>query len=64
MVHFFFLNAIEARSPTLVLLDANLLAEISHTQKIAAVVISGKLLPKSPLQTMLAAVEAATNKKP
>jgi hypothetical protein len=43
----------------LVLLEANPLDDISNTKKIAAVVISGKLIPKTQLQEMLAAVEKA-----
>jgi imidazolonepropionase-like amidohydrolase len=43
----------------LVLLDANPLQDISNTQKIAAVVVRGTLVPKSELQKMLAEVEAA-----
>ncbi len=47
----------------LVLLEANPLEEISNTKKIAGVVLGGKLLPKSKLAEMLAAVEAAAGKK-
>lgn len=47
----------------LVLLDANPLEDIRNTQKINAVMVGGKLIPKSELQGMLAAVEAAANKK-
>jgi hypothetical protein len=47
----------------LVLLDANPLEDIHNTQKINAVVVNGKLIPKSELQAMLASVEAEANKK-
>ena len=47
----------------LVLLEANPLENISNTQKIAAVVVSGRYLPKESLQRMLVDVEAITNKK-
>jgi putative transposon-encoded protein len=43
----------------LVLLEANPLEDIGNTRKIASVVISGKLIPKTQLQEMLAGVEAA-----
>ena len=46
----------------LVLLDANPLEDIRNTQKIAAVVVGGKILAKSELQDMLAQVEAAAKK--
>jgi hypothetical protein len=45
----------------LVLLEANPLAEIGNTRKIASVVRSGKLIPKAQLQEMLAGVEAAAS---
>ena len=47
----------------LVLLEANPLEEIRNTEKIAAVVLGGKLLPKSKLEMMLTAVEIAASKK-
>lgn len=47
----------------LVLLDASPLSDITNTQKINAVVVGGKLIPKSELQQMLATVEAAANRK-
>jgi len=46
----------------LVLLDANPLVEISNTQKINAVVVGGKLVPKSQLDEMLANVEVIADK--
>jgi imidazolonepropionase-like amidohydrolase len=46
----------------LVLLDANPLQDINNTQKINAVVVGGKLIPKSELQEMLAKVEAVASK--
>jgi imidazolonepropionase-like amidohydrolase len=47
----------------LVLLDANPLEEISNTQRIYAVVLNGRLLPKVSLQKMLTEVEAAERRK-
>jgi predicted amidohydrolase len=47
----------------LVLLDANPLEDISNTQKIEAVVLAGRLIPKSELVEMLAKVEALANMK-
>ena len=47
----------------LVLLDANPLQDISNTQRINAVVISGKLLNRKSLDKMLADVEAIAAKK-
>jgi len=46
----------------LVLLEANPLEDIRNTQKIAAVVIGGKILNKATLQDILAQVEAAAKK--
>jgi hypothetical protein len=45
------------------LLEGNPLESIRNTQKIAAVVINGKYLPKASLQHMLADVETKVNKK-
>ena len=42
----------------LVLLDANPLQDISNTQRIAAVVVGGKIFQRAALQKMLAQVEA------
>jgi imidazolonepropionase-like amidohydrolase len=53
----------KSKLANLVLLDANPLEDIRNTQKIHAVVTGGKLLPKSELQRMLAAVETAANKQ-
>jgi imidazolonepropionase-like amidohydrolase len=47
----------------LVLLDADPLADIHNTAKIAAVVANGRLLPRRELDRMLAEVEAANKKK-
>lgn len=47
----------------LILLEANPLENISHTQKIAAVVLNGKLLSKELLQKMLSDAEAVVNKR-
>ncbi|HUU52983.1 MAG TPA: amidohydrolase family protein [Candidatus Heimdallarchaeota archaeon] len=46
----------------LVLLDANPLEDIRNTQKIAAVVIDGKILKKEELQDILSQVEASAKK--
>jgi imidazolonepropionase-like amidohydrolase len=46
----------------LVLLDADPLADIHNTTKIAAVVANGQLLPRRELDRMLAEVEAANRK--
>jgi imidazolonepropionase-like amidohydrolase len=47
----------------LVVLDADPLADIHNTTKIAAVVVNGKLLPRNELDKVLAEVEAANQKK-
>ena len=47
----------------LVLLHANPLVDIRNTQRINAVVLNGKYLPKETLQKMLADVEAAAKRK-
>jgi len=47
----------------LVLLDADPLADIHNTTRIAAVVANGRLLPRRELDRMLAEVEAANKKK-
>jgi Amidohydrolase family len=47
----------------LVLLDANPLDDINNTRKIAAVIINGRYLRRETLDTMLADVEAAANRK-
>lgn len=47
----------------LVLLEADPLANIANTQRIAAVVVNGKYLSKATLRKMLADVEAAAGKK-
>lgn len=43
----------------LVLLDANPLADVSNTQRIAGVVLRGRLLDRAELEALLAAVRAA-----
>jgi imidazolonepropionase-like amidohydrolase len=45
----------------LVLLDANPLKDISNTQRIAAVVVNGRYLPKEVLRKMFAQAEAAAH---
>jgi imidazolonepropionase-like amidohydrolase len=47
----------------LVLLDANPLADISHTKKIAGVVIGGKLISRAELDRLLAEVKIAVSLK-
>jgi imidazolonepropionase-like amidohydrolase len=47
----------------LILLDADPLADIHNTTKIAAVVANGRLLPRRELDQMLAEVDAANKKK-
>ena len=47
----------------LVLLEADPLAAISNTQKIAAVIVAGKFLPKAALQEMLTQTEEAVKSK-
>ena len=47
----------------LVLLDANPLEDIRNTERISAVVLNGKYLPKEELQKMLADIEAAVKRK-
>ena len=47
----------------LVLLDANPLENISNTQRVNAVILNGRYLPKETLQKTLADVEAAANKR-
>ena len=47
----------------LVLLEADPLADIANTKRIAAVVVGGKLLPKAKLQEMLEKTEAAVKQK-
>jgi imidazolonepropionase-like amidohydrolase len=52
-----------AKFADLVLLDANPLADITNTQRIAAVVANGRYLAKAELQKLLAGVATAANKK-
>ena len=47
----------------LVLLEADPLAAIANTQKIAAVIVAGKFLPEAALQEMLAQTEEAVKPK-
>ena|SRR5688572_26665126 len=46
----------------LVLLEANPLENISHTQRINAVVVNGRYLPQETLRKLLAEVEATANR--
>jgi dipeptidyl aminopeptidase/acylaminoacyl peptidase/imidazolonepropionase-like amidohydrolase len=48
----------------LVLLDANPLEKINNTLKIRAVVVSGRLLPRSELDRLLGKVESAWKERP
>src|SRR5258708_9819039 len=50
------------KTADLVLLDANPLVDISNTQKIAAVVLGGKLIERPALQEMLTRLEAAAQR--
>ena len=43
----------------LVVLDANPLEDISHTQRIHAVIVNGRLVTKQQIETMLAEIEKA-----
>lgn len=47
----------------LVLLEANPLEDISYTQRINAVIVNGRYLPKETLQKMLAEVEGAAKQE-
>ncbi len=53
----------EGKIADLVLLEADPLKDISNTQKITAVVISGRFLPKAELQRMRAGVEVVASEK-
>jgi hypothetical protein len=56
------LGTVEAgKIADLVLLDANPLENISNTQRIAAVVVSGRYLPKHKLEKMLSNARASAN---
>ena len=58
------LGAVEkGKIADLVLLDANPLEEISNTSKIAAVVLGGRLIPRSTLDEMLSGVETSVETK-
>jgi imidazolonepropionase-like amidohydrolase len=48
----------------LVLLDANPLADIANTQKIAAVIVNGRYFSRANLQRMLQKVEESAKKEP
>jgi hypothetical protein len=47
----------------LVLLEANPLEDINNTRRINAVVVRGRLIPKTELQAMAASIEAVAGKK-
>jgi imidazolonepropionase-like amidohydrolase len=53
----------EGKIADLILLDASPLENIGNTQRINAVVMRGKLIPKSELRAMLVSSEAAAKKK-
>jgi imidazolonepropionase-like amidohydrolase len=53
----------KGKAADLVLLEADPLLAIANTQKIAAVVVAGKFLPKIALQEMLAKTEDAVKQK-
>jgi uncharacterized protein YaiI (UPF0178 family) len=48
----------------LVLLDANPLADIANTQKIAAVIVNGRYFSRNDLQKMLQKAEESAKKQP
>jgi len=51
------------KTADLVLLEANPLIDISHTKRIAAVIIGGRLIDRARLQAMLAKSDAAAGQK-
>jgi hypothetical protein len=53
----------QGKIANLVLLEANPLDDIGNTQRINAVIINGRYLPKEQLQRMLSEIEAAANKR-
>ena len=53
----------QGKTADLVLLEANPLDDISNTQRINAVIMNGRYLPKEELQRMLAHIEAAANRR-
>jgi imidazolonepropionase-like amidohydrolase len=53
----------QGKTADLVLLEANPLDGISNTQRINAVIMNGRYLPKEELQRMLAHIEAAANRR-
>jgi imidazolonepropionase-like amidohydrolase len=52
------------KTADLVLLDANPLADIANTQKIAAVIVNGRYFSRNDLQKMLQKVEESAKKEP
>ncbi|HEX5705361.1 MAG TPA: amidohydrolase family protein [Pyrinomonadaceae bacterium] len=52
----------QGKKADLVLLEANPLENISHTKRINAVIVNGRLLPRVSLDKMLKDAEAAANK--
>ena len=52
----------EGKKADLVLLEANPIENISNTKKITAVIVRGKLIPKTSLDKMLKDAEVAANK--
>ena len=53
----------EGKLADLVLLDANPLADIHNTQKIAAVIVGGKLFSHEALQALLASAATAAQQE-
>lgn len=52
----------QGKTADLVLLDANPLEDIANTQRITAVILNGRYLPRETLQQMLADVKVRVNK--
>jgi imidazolonepropionase-like amidohydrolase len=53
----------QGKIANLILLEANPLENISNTERIDAVIVNGKFLPKMVLRMLLANVEKAANKR-
>lgn len=51
----------EGKTASLILLEANLLEDISNSERIDAVMVNGRFFPKAVLRMMLANVEKTAN---